>query len=539
MPITLFTKRKTEPDLQSGRLAGIYAYYRIALALVFIFLFIATYTNPIIGAESPKFYALTLLGYFFFSMLAHIGLKTNPHSLQWQMFVGLVVDVFALTMMLYANGGPNIQVSMLYLVTVVAAFIILTQKQAMFITLFAVICVVYQQFFYALTKQVDARGFSNVTLLSLSFIGVGLLSHLVAGRLRSVESLAVSQASEVGKLSMLNQQIIERMDSGVVVVDSDFKITLCNKAAQRILGLSSTRPQREFTSVDDLLAQQIKHTLAIQKSQLLFNEPASHIQEALAITIHHLPDDLLLLIIERISRSQQQAQQMKLASLGRLTASIAHEIRNPIGAISQASQLLAEDDADPNTPIYQIIHKQTQRVNQIIEDVLKLSRNNQGELDDMLLDVFIPKFIAEHFADQDIVCHVATGLSIRFNSSQLEQVLLNLVQNALIHGAQRDEETHKIIDNHVKIIASLEQEQVIIDIIDNGDGVDTTNQASLFEPFFTTKSSGTGLGLYLSRAFCEANGASLNYLPNHQGACFRIAKNNQPTQNTAKPIHFV
>lgn len=431
---------------------------------------------------------------------------------------GLLIDIAALTLMLHANGGPSIQLSMLYLVVVVAAYVLVNSRQAMVITVFAIICVIYQQFFYAITKQMNTRGLSNVALLGLSFIGTAMLSNLATRQLRTVERIASQQAKQMQQLNNMNQRIIETMQNGVMVIDHDFRIQLCNKAAQKILGLRYARPEKMLAGVDLQFADVIERAIARGQTEVLFTPKQSRIHEALAITVHQFERENILLNIERISRSQQQAQQLKLAALGRLTASIAHEIRNPIGAISQASQLLAEEEDDPNTPIYQIIHKQTQRVNQIIEDVLRLSRQSAGEQTQVKLNAFMAQFIDEHFSNKQVVTQMSPHLNIYFNPNQLAQILINLVENGLHHGLQDTS------DGHVQVVASEADGQVTIDVIDGGEGISVTDQDKIFEPFFTTASTGTGLGLYLSKAFAEANGATLTYIPSQQGTCFRLSK---------------
>lgn len=515
--------KTTQPNyadtLDIHRLGVIYASYRIALAIIMASLFVATFKNPLVGSDEPILYAITVVCYFFIGVIAYITLKSFPQKSNIQLFFGLTIDVFAFTMMLFANGGPNIQMSMLYLVTVVAAFILLGQRQAIFITLFAVICVVYQQFFYAVTKQTNIRGFSNITLLSLSFLGTALLSNMATRRMRSMEVVAERQASQVARLNKINQRIIETMDNGVLVIDTDQKIMLSNKAAQRIMGLKYTRPNRFLSGIDNEFATAVSAAFSQRQISFIYTPtPLSRVAEPLSVQIQALDDENTLLFIERISKSKQQAQQMKLASLGRLTASIAHEIRNPIGAISQASQLLHEEPDDTNKPLYEIIHKQTQRVNRIIEDVLQLSRQHSKTMDSIKLNQFIPQFIEEHFADKAVSYQVHQQLVFEFNRSQLEQILVNLVENGLKHG-KADGRTPR-----VQVVASMVDQYISIDILDNGEGISTENQRQLFEPFFTTAKTGTGLGLYLSRAFCEANGATLNYIPNYTGACFRITK---------------
>lgn len=516
---------KSTASVSDTRLGYIYTGYRVVLTLILSLLFVLTFDNPVVGADNTQLYAVAMISYFIFSVLAYISLRLAWIPIRVQLFIGLFVDVGAFTLMLHANGGPSIQLSMLYLVVVVAAYVLVSSRQAMILTLFAIICVIYQQFFYALTNQMNSRGFSNVALLSLSFIGTGLLSHMATRQLRSVQDLASMQATQMHSLNVMNQRIIETIQNGVVVIDNDQKILLSNKSAQRILGLGYARPEKLLSGIDLKFAEVVMDALKTGKTEVLFTPQQSRIQEALSITLNALDIDTTLLTIERISRSQQQAQQMKLASLGRLTASIAHEIRNPIGAISQASQLLEEDPDDPNTQIYAIIHKQTQRVNQIIEDVLKLSRQGSGDQEAVDLSVFVPQFLAEHFISESdvdtkkvITHHISPRLQLNFNRSQLEQIMVNLVENAIHYGVKGDPQ------GTIQIVGSVGDGRVTLDVIDNGDGISLEDQEKLFEPFFTTSKRGTGLGLYLSKAFCEANGAMLQYIPSQQGSCFRISK---------------
>lgn len=499
-------------------MGDIYSWYRIALSLILGTLFVLTYPNPLVGADAPFLYAQSSIFYFFFSLIAYVCLRYFAYK-QLQLLTGVVVDIFILTLMLYANGGPNIQVSMLYLVTVIASFVLLSQKKAIFITIFAIICVTYQQFFYSITKQTNVRGMSNIALLSVSFIGIALLGHFVTTRLREIEDVAEIQATQMAQLNFINQRIIEIMDNGVLVLDTKLTIKLCNKAAQRILGFKYTRPQKTLAGIDIQLEERIGNALSNEQNNIIFSPVSSHITEALSINIHQLDEQHILLLIERISKTQQQAQQMKLASLGRLTASIAHEIRNPIGAISQASQLLQDDPNDSNAPLYRIIYKQTRRVNQIIEDILQLSKKTKIEQQTIQLYNYVTQLAREHFSEQHLQIQIADDIFILFNPAQLEQVLVNIIQNGFQHGASDNQMAQ------VKVIASKAHGQVDIDIIDSGDGVSATDQLKLFEPFFTTAATGTGLGLYISKAFCEANGASLNYVPNRQGSCFRISAN--------------
>ena len=251
----------------------------------------------------------------------------------------------------------------------------------------------------------------------------------------------------------------------------------------------------------------------------------------LRVEIIPLKDDSKLIILEDLRREQASAQQLKLASLGQLTASIAHEIRNPLAAISEASQLLIEDieesqtaDNDTSTndkmagnhELYKMIFTQTKRVNRIIEDVLKLSRQQIANQQMIVLADWMPTFLDNYFQGHDVFLRSHTQPTISFDTHQLEQILINLINNGLRHSSYAN--PHAIVE--IEIYCA--DNDVIIDVLDDGTGVSDVDLTHLFNPFFTTDKAGTGLGLYLSQAFCEANHARLLYIPEHKKTCFRL-----------------
>jgi two-component system sensor histidine kinase PilS (NtrC family) len=234
----------------------------------------------------------------------------------------------------------------------------------------------------------------------------------------------------------------------------------------------------------------------------------------------------LLVFLEDISKLAQQAQQLKLASLGRLTAGIAHEIRNPLGAISHAAQLLqeAEDLSAPDRRLTQIILDHSRRMNLVVENILQLSRRRQAEPQLLDLRYWLYRFAGELRESQpsDAVIHLQTesgSIQTRIDPQQLTQVLTNLVQNGLRYSARKH--------GKGQVWLSLSRDEAttlpVLEIVDDGDGVPAEEQEHLFEPFFTTENKGTGLGLYISRELCESNRARLDYVPREgSGACFRI-----------------
>ena len=215
-------------------------------------------------------------------------------------------------------------------------------------------------------------------------------------------------------------------------------------------------------------------------------------------------------LLEKTAQTTQKAQQLKLASLGRLTASIAHEIRNPLGAISHAAQLLNESEqiSGADKRLLTIIEQHCHRVNNIIETILQLSRRQKSTPQLINLKDWLDSFIDEF---------IQTPVLIRFDTDQLYQVVYNMVNNAFRYSAKNKHNT-------IEMMADVDNINQLpyLEIYDLGPGVAEDNQKNLFEPFFTTEKHGTGLGLYLARELCEANQAHLDYIPQPEGACFRI-----------------
>lgn len=523
--IRAITSVKSSTDAEVlNRLALIYAAYRISLSFFLILLFLLTVSNPVVGSSAPYLYLQAIAGYCFACLLAYVTLRHWRQRQEHQIFVMLIVDVLALSLMLHANGGPSLQMSMLYLVVVAAANILLPSGRALVVVLFAVITVVWQQFFFALFDSANVRNISGAVLLAVSFLGVSLLTRQVVQRLRLVERIAATQAQHVRQLQALNQRIVERMQSGVLVIDAHQQVLLVNQAAQQLLHQPRLRAGQPLANLCPLLAEKMRQVeYGIADYFTLAQDPQGQ-RQALGVQFSQLKTSeiqtVTLLMIEGLERVNQQAQQLKLASLGRLTASIAHEIRNPLAAISQAGELLQSNLHDPSDlELVQMIRKQSKRMNRIIEDVLQLSRRERAHPQLIALNLWLPETLKQLFPQQytQFDWRLQPELWVQFDPAQLEQVLVNLIQNALHHGGKRQDPPS------VRLVASADESgRISLDVIDQGEGVSELAQQTLFEPFFTTETNGTGLGLYLSRVICDANGASLFHVPQASGACFRL-----------------
>ena len=559
----------TLPLPQLRRLGLIYSSYRFVVSL-FSMLMVYITARASDGTSLPSFLQQTALSFYVLLSLILLGLfYVVTKHLRRQLAFGLVVDVIILSLLLYTAGAPDLQLTMLYMVVVAASFMLLHSSQALIITLLAIIFVIYQQFFYAIANSMNLTNLGDALLMSASFLAVGGLSWTISQRLVQVEKVAASHAKEVERLNVINQEVIAQMANGVIVIDAK-QVVLANLAAYQLLSISNSSLQAvtEATNTNDRLnsspsdianngsskddnnplsdfQQQVREQhlqlfdacLSVETGQsrtFIYELPAVanvSVVGKLRVEIIPLKDDSKLIILEDLRREQASAQQLKLASLGQLTASIAHEIRNPLAAISQASQLLIEDIEESqithddtsateemagNHELYKIIFMQTKRVNRIIEDVLKLSRQQTANQQMIVLADWMPVFLENYFQGHDVFLHIKTQPTISFDTHQLEQILINLINNGLRHSSYAH--PHAVVE--IEIYCA--DNDVIIDILDDGTGVNTADLSHLFNPFFTTDKAGTGLGLYLSQAFCEANHARLLYIPEHKKTCFRL-----------------
>lgn len=529
---SLFDKPSTQA--RTKKIGNVYNGYRIIIAIFFSFSFMLALKN----AQHDYWVLINLFPtffYFLFSIALFILYYFYPKNPL--LMVGLTVDALVLTTMLYFSGGNDLQVILLFLVQVAAAFMLVRSNQAILLTIFAITLVIYQQFYQTLKNDVNYALVNNVASMAISFIGVAYLSYTLSKRLKQIELLSERQVNEVNALNAINNKIVQIIDQGVVVLSHDLEIFIANDTALEQLHLPKTLDNFNLPDISPLLAARLAPIIQEPEETLIVRLGAATASTPLAVGIepnHQSFNDLRLRItqlrqqyaiifIEDLRHEFSRAQQLKLASLGQLSASIAHEIRNPLATISQASQLLMEEvnEADSglsgdNILLYEMIYHQTIRVNKIIEDVLKLSRQQRPNFVYIEPKTWLNDFIQENFSGHDIFLHCHTDKGFMFDNHQLAQILVNLINNGLRFSSKT--EPHAFVTLQVYESGK----SIHIDVIDTGHGVAKENIQYLFNPFFTTDSQGTGLGLYLSQAFCQANYANLEYVRSEGQTCFRM-----------------
>jgi len=524
---------------QNIRILQIFNFYRTSLALILLISFLTGATTTQLGNHASSLFLETVVIYLAFSLFVIILLKPQKTFTQRQRLLSslFIIDILAIALMTYSSRGVVSGLGLLHLVTIAAGSILVIGRMSTLLAAIASIATIYGEIYLSFSNQVPANQYIQSGLLGALLFATSLYLQTLAERMRKTAILTQKQASSIVNLEHLNHLIIQRMRTGILVVGADNNIITANDAAQQIL-TSEKHKNNKKTSHDNQFSLTLPEIL-VQHLQtwkidprkrpptFSLNKGGPQLQANFAY-LHPNADPSVLIFLEDSSQIIQRVRQMKLASLGRLTASIAHEIRNPLGAISHASQLLAEAKSlqEADHKLLRIILKHCDRVNLIIEDVLQVSRQKQESAERINLNDWLNNFVANykdtHQPNGNISIEVHPPTTeIRVICSQFEQILNNLFEN----GLRYSERSTGIATLKLKggINSSAGFKLPVLHIIDDGDGVDPDTEEHLFEPFSTTESTGTGLGLYLSKELCEANQAQLSYRRTKKGkSCFSI-----------------
>ncbi|GGY78251.1 histidine kinase [Cellvibrio zantedeschiae] len=512
-------------------LLRVYTFYRTLLGIVLLIMFEGQLTPNVLGMSNPTLFFYAAVGYTVFNISTLLLLwRVRFSPSQKLLFSLFLIEIAAVVALMHSSGGASSALGYLLLVAAAAGGMLLRGQIAFFLAALASITVISETVYRALTDTLPTNSnafFSAGILGALIFISAIIFQYLTKKIVTSNQE-ALSQAHHAAHLQKMAQQIVERMRTGIMVLDRENKITMFNNAASKLLGLGNNNSPQLAGSPE--LQEKVEHWQRTHKNPSPILRADSDSNDEVKVNFAKLDQDEnahTLIFLEDNRAITQQAQQLKLASLGRLTASIAHEIRNPLAAISHASQLLSEDSSLPPSDkrLVEIIGSHTKRVNQIIENILQLSRRRISNPQTIRLDEWLPKFISDYSATKSpkdkpwIDCIAADPIQAKFDLGQLQQVLTNLCDNGLRYSHPPENCPHLVLEAGI----DSNSQQPFIKIIDFGDGISKENLAHLFEPFFTTENTGSGLGLYICKELCESNQALISYEHTHEGlSCFHI-----------------
>ncbi|EKF74498.1 two-component sensor histidine kinase [Alcanivorax hongdengensis A-11-3] len=498
--------------------ARIYNVYRIAIASALLLLHFAP-ASPLLGKHDPPLFETTIIVYLTLTLVSTaLDFRLARRRPLWMQPLALMVDLIVLVLIVHANGGLEGGLAVLLLVTVAAGNILLRGRLGYLVASLATLAVMFEQFYFSVQQQLSSPfQLTESGLLGIAFFMVSLIIQQIARRLDQSEYIARRQRAAIDRLEALNQQIVQRMRTGVLVFNRDFIVQMSNASADNLFGVAMLGRHLPGPLIERHQRWSDNPQLPLETIKVSEQSPALSPRFANMDTGH---ETQTLLFLEDSARVAQEAQQMNLASLGRLSATLAHEIRNPLSAINHATELLADGErSDEDRQLLNIIRNHVTRVNGIIHDVLDLSRRSRSQAERLSLREFINELCEQRklqgLTDEQLVHASPNDTLVRFDRNQLSQILNNLVDNALHHGGAKSKITFEY-GRH------LNTDLPWLRIRDNGKGISDEEAQFLFEPFYTTASNGNGLGLYVCRELCQANQATLDYEPGQQGASFVI-----------------
>ncbi len=524
IPVTV----DTDNWRQNKQIFDIYNLYRIVLGIILLFSFYLRDSSTTLGIVNQTLFVQLCVFYFMLNVMSLLPhLLRLSKKMENHFFVAiLIVDILTLVMISYTCGGVSSGMAHLLIVPVATSSIIFNTRLSVFFAAIGSIGAIYSEGYLSLTFLQSGNYFIQVGLLGLTLFATSLSLQYLGNRIRVKEAINKIQAANIESLREINQQIIQRMQPGIVVAEQNGRLLNYNNSAKKLLnfndgeGSNPTLPLPLFNQMETW-----KKNNSIRPKPLLLEVNTPEIQANFTY-LHSQDAANILIFLEDNSRLSSRAQHLKLMSLGRLTASIAHEVRNPLHAISHACQLLNESSTllDQEKRLLDIILIHTQRVNSIIQNILELSRHHQTVpevLDSKSwLEKFLTRFSNSYKEAIDVALKVVPEeIAIRFNPGQLEQLLTNLCDNGLRYS-------HKQTGKYLLAIevSILDHSQApVLDVIDYGPGPPTEQEEQVFEPFYTTESSGIGLGLFICKEICEANEARIFFRRTQDNkSCFRI-----------------
>lgn len=503
---------------QSRTLFLVYSVYRLGISLILLALFLVTG----LGDNNVELFLPTTALYLGCNIALLLLFSKHWQPSENALILILASDIILLQLAASASGIVQSGLGVLLVASVAAGSIFLKRGQVLLVPAFATITLLVNVTIALMQHRVGQSDIVASGWLGITFFVTSITVRYLTERLQASELLAQRESALAKKLEQLNSLIIERMQTGIAVINQNSEIVLCNDSGRKLLGASANPANKKLQLVNTNIAQAFEQWQNAADRFSNESPPLESFAGGPAVRLIFIELDEshqdCLMFIDDISKIQQHAQQLKLASLGQLTASIAHEVRNPLGAVSHAAQLLEESTAsDEDRKLTRIIRQQAKRCSRIIDSIMAVSRGNASNITRVDIVTWLPGLIETYQIDKDCVIELDTPaeLLISFDLNQLTQILTNLFDNGLRYSLSA------MGENRILLRADSDSDGLpLLDIIDYGPGVAEENIEHLFEPFFTTETTGSGLGLYICRELCQANQARLSYISH----CNRSAK---------------
>ena len=510
----------------------LYSVYRLILAGILLIFGISDVSSTELGAIDRELFSSASNTYIIVSVLGVFTTHFRKPDFTTQLYFLTISDIIVLLCVVYASGGLNSGLGILMLLPVILPSILKPGQTSLLLSAITVIALMSIELLMISKGRNSSFEMFHTGVLSFFIMVVSWLAGSWFEKASITAELAKRRGIDLANLSQLNQSILDQLQTGIIVLDNEANMRHLNPTAWDMLGQPEDWRNQTLREYAPELNAHLQFWLEKVSPKVVSYDIKHWKTTEFTMRLSQLGvknQGVVVMYLEDTRQQREKQQDIKMASLGQLTANIAHEIRNPLGAISHAAQLLSEspvlEKADER--MIQIIQSNSKRMNGTIESVLNLSRKSNPKRENIRLQLWLNDFINE-FAIQSSLNKKQISLfmdvadaSIQFDPMHLHQVLWNLCRNAEKYA--RDDSTKLHID--IQGSHPSHTRDIMLNIIDNGNGVPERNIERLFEPFFTTstKGEGTGLGLFMARELCLSNGATLEYvkLP-AGGACFRL-----------------
>ena len=520
----MLRRRPAQLDAEGGLRRELYFFglYRVLEASLLALLAFGPTVVLIGPVRYPSLVAAAAMAYLAAAGLLMIWGRDSA-SLRLPVFVGILIDIVIAA--LATHGAPQVAsgIALMLLFNVGAAALFLPLRLGLGCAVLAFAAILGEQL-WSLIETGSERPLAEMLMFGTSYLALATLTNQLGIRMQASEALATRRGAEAANLAEVNELIIRRMRTGVLLVDADGHIRMANEAAQSLLGDAGDGRRVLAVTAPDLARrlEQWRSDATVDNTPLRLGSEQNEVLPRFARLLAN--SEQALVFLDDTSLLSRRAESITLAALGRFSASLAHEIRNPLAAISYAAQLLEEstDISLADRRMLQIVRQQCVRMNGIVESVLGLARRERANPEHIelvgLVRRFIDDYIDAHPLDDDTlqISHQAPSQMALVDPRHLQQILTVLVSNARTYG--------RLPGQPARITLRVHQDDGSpgVDVLDRGPGIPDGTAERLFRPFYTTSEHGTGLGLYIARDLAKANEGGLEYIRTPGGSCFRI-----------------
>lgn len=491
--------------------------YRLTLAAALVFSGLLFSTLELFRLDINGRFQSYAFAYLIIAALFVLGIRARWPGFQIQLTAHITTDIVLFMLMMSTSDQLAGGLGLLLAISVASGGLVGSGRLTLLYAAMASIAILLQHGFNLLGGGHGLDSFFQVGLLCAGYFAIGLLAHALTRRALHSERLAQQQADELALLNRINALAIENSPDGLLAVRGDGVVRHASPRALALLGAPSAITPG-ITRLEDCSPELARLSLPMPPG------PAPLVHTSVAqLRVRCIPlgtpDDSRVLVLEDQSQAEQAAQRLKLEALGRLTANIAHEIRNPLSAISHAAQLLGEETHDATqTRLTGIIENNARRLDRLVEEVLTLNRRDRlhpARFDAAALGALVDEVRqTEEIPADAVIVDMPDSLHFQFDPDHLRQIVWNLMRNAWRYSRKQA--------GSLRFSAQMRGNGLLLEVADDGPGVAPEHRDKLFEPFFTTDAQGTGLGLFLARELAEANHAALSHVAGQGGARFHL-----------------